>query len=159
MTRYYDPAYVRLDYPRGDVPADRGVCTDVIVRAFRDAFDVDLQKAVHEDMERAFGAYPEIWGLSRPDRNIDHRRVPNLETFLTRQGARRPLPRYRSGWLPGDLATMRIDGLPHIAIVSDRFGRSGARKVIHNMGWGAQEDDVLRRFDLVHRFRFAPSAA
>ncbi|MEZ5967703.1 MAG: DUF1287 domain-containing protein [Hyphomonas sp.] len=103
VTRSYDAAYVRPAYPMGDVDRSRGVCTDVIIRAYRDAFDVDLQKRVHEDMLGAFSDYPRIWGLSRPDSNIDHRRVPNLERFLERNGCAL-LPQERSGWQPGDLS-------------------------------------------------------
>jgi uncharacterized protein YijF (DUF1287 family) len=116
VTRSYDAAYVRLDYPMGDVDRSTGVCTDVIIRAYRDAFDVDLQKLVHEDMKTAFTDYPAIWGLSRPDRNIDHRRVPNLERFFERKGADLPLPASLDGWNPGDLYTMRLGGRCRISV-------------------------------------------
>ena len=92
VTRAYDPGYSRIAYPGGDVPRERGVCTDVVIRAYRDAFGIDLQRAVHEDMAAHFAAYPRHWGLQRPDRNIDHRRVPNLERFWQRAGADLPLP-------------------------------------------------------------------
>lgn len=157
-TRYYDPAYVALDYPGGDVPADRGVCTDVVVRAYRDAFGFDLQRAVHRDMAAAFEAYPGIWGLPRPDRNIDHRRVPNLETFLERQGAER---RISDGWQPGDLFTGRLreSNLPHIAVVSDRRAwDTGRLKLIHNIGRGTEESDMMPVFVAQRRFRFFPDA-
>jgi len=155
VTTSYDPAYVSLDYPGGDVPMDRGVCTDVVVRAFRAAFAFDLQKAVHEDMRADFGAYPAIWGLPRPDRNIDHRRVPNLETFFQRLGAE---PRLRDV-RPGDLLTCRVPrNLPHIAIVSDRRAPDGTWAAIHNIGRGTEETALIGRFADDRVFRFLPDA-
>ncbi len=155
VTRLYDGAYASLGYPGGDVPRERGVCTDVVVRAYRDAFGFDLQSAVHKDMRDTFGAYPAIWGLSRPDRNIDHRRVPNLETFLRRQGAEHRA----NGWQPGDLMTCRLPGnLPHIAIVSDRRGLDRNWKIIHNIGQGTEETSMPVIYDKARRFRFAPPA-
>ena len=152
-TVLYDPAYVRLAYPGGDVPADRGVCTDVVIRAYRAAFGLDLQKLVHEDMIRAFSAYPGTWGLTRPDRNIDHRRAPNLETFLTRRGASLPLA---GGWRAGDLVTQRLGGsLPHISIVADDAAAGMTPMVIHNIGAGAREEPMAPA-GVVGRFRFAP---
>ncbi len=157
VTRIYDPAYVRLDYPMGDVPRSRGVCTDVIIRAYRDAFGMDLQELVHEDMRSAFGAYPGIWGLTHPDRNIDHRRVPNLERYIERHGHVLSVPDSSSGWQAGDLYTMRYKGaLPHIGIVSDRASRAGRPLILHNMGWGASEDDIIGRFPEERRFRLPP---
>ena len=159
VTRSYNGAYVRLDYPMGDVDRSTGVCTDVVIRAYRDAFDVDLQKLVHEDMKTAFADYPAIWGLSRPDRNIDHRRVPNLERFFERRGADLPLPATLDGWNPGDLYTMRLGGpLPHIGIVSDRLTPDGHPYVIHNIGGGTQEEDILGMFQDERRFRYEVSA-
>ena len=160
ITRAYDPAYVRLDYPNGDVDRARGVCTDVIIRAYRDAFDFDLQSAVHKDMRSHFGNYPANWGLSRPDKNIDHRRVPNLETYFNRQSAElRTRMDYRN-WQAGDLVSMRIDGrLPHIAILSDRRTHTGRPLVIHNIGRGAAEEDILGTFSSERRFRFKPPGA
>lgn len=155
VTRLYDPAYVSLEYPGGDVAPDRGVCTDVVVRAYRAAFDFDLQKAVHEDMAADFGAYPAIWGLARPDRNIDHRRVPNLETFLARLGTELPA----RDWQPADLYTGRLpdNNLPHIGIVSDRRSRRSRRPLlIHNIGRGTEESDWLDVFHSARRFRFFP---
>ena len=155
VTRSYDAAYVRLDYPLGDVDRSTGVCTDVVIRAYRDAFDVDLQKLVHEDMGVAFADYPKIWGLTRPDRNIDHRRVPNLERFFERKGGSLPVPATLTGWQPGDLYTMRLGGrLPHIGIVSDKLTEAGHPYVIHNIGGGTQEEDILGLFDDERRFRF-----
>ena len=154
VTVSYDPAYRGLDYPMGDVPRTTGVCTDVVIRAYRDAFGIDLQKRVHEDMRAAFAAYPDIWGLTGTDRNIDHRRVPNLETFLTRADAARA----DLDWQPGDLMTCRVPGnLPHIAIVSDRRHRSGRLLVIHNIGRGTREEDLLSQYDAERRFRYPPA--
>lgn len=152
-TVVYDPAYVRLAYPGGDVPADRGVCTDVIIRAYRSAFGLDLQALVHEDMSRAFSAYPKAWGLTRTDRNIDHRRVPNLETFLTRRGASLPLA---GGWRAGDLVTQRLGGsLPHISIIAADTPAGATPPVIHNIGAGTRAEP-LAPAGVVGRFRFAP---
>lgn len=159
VTVTYDPAYVRLTYPNGDIARARGVCTDVVIRAYRDAFDMDLQALVHEDMKNAFGDYPGIWGLSRPDSNIDHRRVPNLERYLERTGCDRETPATPQAWQAGDLYTMRLGGrLPHIGIISDRLGPQGRPLVIHNIGRGTQEEDLLGLYDNERRFRFAPSA-
>lgn len=153
----YDPAYVRLAYPGGDVPQDRGVCTDVVIRAYRAAFGVDLQRLVHEDMARRFSAYPATWGLKRPDANIDHRRVPNLETFLTRNGALRPLA---EPWLAGDLVTQRLPGnLPHIVIVTGGHSVLGQPLVAHNIGAGTQVEPIPVFARNVGRFRFAPDQA
>lgn len=153
VTRWYDPAYVGLGYPGGDVPEDRGVCIDVVIRAYRHAFEFDFQQAIHEDMRDHFSAYPDRWGLSRPDRNIDHRRVPNLETWLARRGYEQTT----LNWQPGDIVSCMVGGnLPHIAIVSDRIGRDGQYKVIHNIGRGAQEESLLGLYANERRFRFAP---
>lgn len=155
VTLDYDPAYTAMAFPNGDVARRKGVCTDVIVRAYRDAFAVDLQSLVHADMKAAFAAYPKIWGLRRPDRNIDHRRVPNLQAFLARKGARATPPNDPGGWRPGDIFTAMIGGrLPHIGIVSDRRGRSGNPLIIHNIGAGAREEDALFAHKLTGRYRF-----
>ena len=152
----YDPAYVQLGYPGGDVPADRGVCADVIVRALR-KLDIDLQKLVHEDMRANFSAYPKLWGLSRPDKNIDHRRVPNLEKFLTRKGARLTPSLDPNDYKPGDIVAWNLRGdagfLPHIGIVTDQKGDSGWPKVVHNIGAGPQLEDVLFSWPMTGRYR------
>jgi len=151
----YDPAYTRIAYPGGDVPADRGVCTDVVIRAYR-AAGIDLQKEVHEDMRRAFGSYPKVWGLSRPDTNIDHRRVPNLMTFFKRRGAARPVTRDAEAYLPGDLVTWNLtSGVPHIGVVVDRKSEDGRRNlVVHNIGAGPQLEDVLFSWTVTGHYRF-----
>lgn len=151
----YDGSYVRLAYPMGDVPADRGVCTDVIIRAYR-AVGIDLQQLVHEDMRADFAAYPRHWGLTRPDPNIDHRRVPNLQTFFTRQGARIRGARTAADYQPGDLVTWMLPGnLPHIGFVSDRRDeQSGRPLIIHNIGAGPAEDDILFDYPITGHYRF-----
>lgn len=154
VTTLYDGAYVSLDYPMGDVPRDRGVCIDVVIRAYRDAFEFDFQKNVHEDMAANFAAYPKRWGLTRTDRNIDHRRVPNVETWLRRQGHELPA----SDWQPGDIITCRVNGsLPHIGILSSRKDRRGRWKAIHNIGLGTLEDSRIWKYGDQRRFRFLPS--
>ncbi len=155
QTHIYDPSYQSLGYPNGDVPIDRGVCTDVIIRAMRIAYDFDLQQYVHEDMQRHFSAYPQLWGLERPDRNIDHRRVPNLQTFFTRKGWQLPLSKQVFNFKAGDLVTCIIPPhLPHIMIVSDRVNRNHIPLVIHNIGAGTQEEDCLFKFRLTGHYRF-----
>lgn len=160
VTVAYDPSYTRLDFPNGDVPRQSGVCTDVVIRAYRDAFGVDLQRLVNADMKASFASYPKIWGLSRPDRNIDHRRVPNLETFLKRQEMALPVSDDPTTWQPGDLFTQRLPGnLPHIGIVAARLASDGVTPmVIHNVGAGAQIEDILFRFPVTGHFRFPPQA-
>jgi uncharacterized protein len=155
VTLRYDPAYSRLDFPGGDVPRFKGVCTDVVIRAYRDGFKIDLQSLVNDDMKRAFAAYPKRWGLKTTDRNIDHRRVPNLQTFFARQGAALPVPANRSDWRPGDIVTSLVGGtLPHIGIVSDRLGPARNLLVIHNIGAGTREEDALFSHRVTGRYRW-----
>lgn len=156
VTVHYDPAYVRIGYPQGDVPADRGVCADVIVRAYR-ADGIDLQRLVHEDMAAHFAAYPHLWGLRGPDANIDHRRVPNLEAFFRRRGLALPVTRQAADYQPGDIVSWRLpNGLAHIGLVSDRVAAdgSGRRLMLHNIGAGTQEEDVLFAWTIVGHFRW-----
>jgi uncharacterized protein YijF (DUF1287 family) len=154
VTLHYDSAYTALPFPGGDVPREKGVCTDVVIRAYRDALELDLQALVNADMRKAFAAYPTNWGLRGPDRNIDHRRVPNLRTWLGRKGAALPIPRDASGWQPGDIFTSLIDRrLPHIGIVSDRRGPNGWL-VLHNIGSGAKEEDRLLAWPITGRYRW-----
>ena len=156
VTVLYDAAYADLDYPGGDVSMDRGVCTDVVVRAMRKT-GLDLQKAVHEDMKRSFSAYPKFWGLRAPDRNIDHRRVPNLARFLERQGKKLPVTKTSADYLPGDIVTCTVPPhLPHIMIVSDRFSEEDPARplIIHNIGQGAREEDRLFEFELTGHYRW-----
>ena len=149
----YDPAYERIAFPGGDVPLERGVCTDVIVRAYR-GIGVDLQALVNRDMRAAFGAYPKLWGLSRPDPNIDHRRVQNLAAFFKRHGKELPVSKEPRDYKPGDIVTWRLpDGRPHIGLVSDR--QSGGRPlIVHNIGEGAQIEDTLFEFTISGHYRY-----
>lgn len=156
VTVLYDPSYVKLGYPGGDVPQDRGVCTDVVVRAYR-KLGTDLQVLVNQDMKRAWSAYPNTWRLKGTDRNIDHRRVPNLATFFTRHGQVVRDLKTSAAFLPGDIVTWRLaSGVPHIGLVSDRKGDSGAPMVIHNIGSGAQEEDVLFGYAVTGHYRYVP---
>jgi len=153
VTVVYDGTYRRLAYPGGDVPPERGVCTDVVVRAYRNA-GIDLQVLVHEDMRRAFGAYPQVWGARRPDRNIDHRRVPNLATFFARHGETLPVSRDAADYRPGEIVTWRLpSGLPHVGLVSARFA-GGRPLVVHNIGAGTVYEDVLFAWPVTGRYRY-----
>jgi uncharacterized protein YijF (DUF1287 family) len=157
VTLHYDPSYVRLAYPGGDVPIERGVCTDVVIRAYR-AVGVDLQQLVHEDMRAHFSEYPNNWALRITDRNIDHRRVPNLGRFLARHGKALGTASSDEEFLAGDLVTWRLpSGVPHIGIVSDRTGAGGTPLIVHNIGAGTREEDVLRAYAVTGHYRFQPS--
>lgn len=151
----YDPAYVRIPYPGGDVPPDTGVCTDVVIRAYR-TLGIDLQKEVHEDMRRAFDAYPKIWGLSRPDTNIDHRRVPNLARFFERRGTKLAVSTDPSRYAGGDIVTWDLGrGVPHIGIVVDRRSADGRRPlIVHNIGAGPKLEDVLFSWKITGHYRY-----
>jgi len=158
ITLTYDPAYTGLAFPNGDIARERGVCTDVIVRAYRDAFGFDLQRAVNADMKAHFAAYPKIWGLNGPDRNIDHRRVPNLQTFFRRKGAALPVSDRPGDYVPGDIVSQMLPGnLPHIAIVTHRKSADGKRLLlVHNIGAGTRLEDRLFDFEITGRYRFSP---
>lgn len=151
----YDGSYRRLSYPGGDVPANIGVCTDVVVRAYR-AVGVDLQVLVHEDMRRAFRSYPRAWGLIKPDSNIDHRRVQNLQTFFRRRGAELKVSRDPGSYLPGDLVIWMLPrNLPHIGIVSDQRSGGGSRPlIIHNIGNGPEVSDILFQYPITGHYRY-----
>jgi uncharacterized protein len=153
MTVTYDSGYQALAFPGGDVPIERGVCSDVIIRAYR-AIGVDLQLLVNRDMRQSFSAYPKLWGLSRPDPNIDHRRVPNLAVFFGRHGKTLRVSKESRDYKPGDIVTWRLpDGRPHIGLVSAR--QSGdVPLIIHNIGEGAREEDVLFAFQITGHYRF-----
>jgi len=157
VTLLYDASYTKISYPGGDVPRFRGVCTDVVVRAYRDGLNVDLQRLVHEDMLRAFSAYPKTWGLAHVDSNIDHRRVPNLQVFLKRRGAELPVPGDALGYAPGDIVTQMLPGgRPHILIVSNLLSEDGTRPLmIHNIGWGARMEVALFGYPITGRYRFS----
>ncbi len=156
VTTSYDPAYVKLDYPGGDVPTDRGVCTDVVIRAFR-TLGFDLQKLVHEDMARAFSKYPRQWGLSKPDTNIDHRRVPNLMRFFERAGKQLAISKKPEDYKPGDLVTVTLPpNLPHIMIVTDVPSSADPKRmqVVHNIGSGTCVEDRLFEFPITGHYRY-----
>lgn len=149
----YDSAYTRIPYPGGDVAPDRGVCADVVVRAYR-GIGIDLQKLVHEDMVAHFDLYPKKWHLTAPDPNIDHRRVPNLHVFFSRFGTSLPVTQSPEDYRPGDIITNQPFG-PHIAIVSDVHALGTKRlMVIQNIGRGPSLDDQLFRYPLTGHFRY-----
>ncbi len=157
VTLHYDPNYTKLSYPNGDVPMERGVCTDVIIRAYRQGLGLDLQKLVHEDMQKNFAAYPQKWGLKEPDSNIDHRRVPNLQTYFSRRHAALPLSTDARDYQPADIITMDLPGhLTHIALIVDDKTSDGQRHLcIHNIGEGAKRQDVLFAFPLTGHYRLS----
>lgn len=160
VTTRYDSSYRRLAYPGGDVPLELGVCTDVVVRAYR-GIGIDLQQRVHEDMRRAWSAYPHPaqWGLKSTDTNIDHRRVPNLDVFFRRHGTALPASRRPQDFRAGDIVVWRLPvGLPHIGIVADRTSPAGTPLVIHNIASGAKMDDALFAFDITGHYRYLPAA-
>jgi uncharacterized protein YijF (DUF1287 family) len=152
-TTSYDPAYRGMAYPMGDIPIEKGVCTDVVIRALRDAFDFDLQKQVHLDMKKNFSKYPKIWGLKKTDKNIDHRRVSNLKTFFKRQGSSIPVSKDASSYKPGDLVTCMVGSRPHVMIVSNRASSDGTPLIIHNIGGGAKEENDLFTYPLTGHYR------
>lgn len=153
VTLSYDPVYRRLSYPGGDVPQTTGVCTDVVIRALRQQ-GLDLQEAVHRDMRAHFALYPKHWGLSRPDSNIDHRRVPNLMTWFKRQGWSQPVSRDVSAYRAGDIVTWDLGrGLTHIGIVSDRQSPAGVPLILHNIGRGTQDEDILFAYAITGHYR------
>lgn len=151
----YDPSYFKIGYPNGDVPAGKGVCTDVVIRAYR-ALGVDLQKEVHEDMKANFSKYPKMWGLKSTDTNIDHRRVPNLMTFFERKGAKLAVTKNADDYLPGDVVCWRLaNNATHIGIVVDKRSRDGKRyKIVHNIGWGQQLEDCLFDYTIIGHYRY-----
>ena len=156
VTLSYDPSYTALDFPNGDVPADRGVCTDVVIRALRVGLTTDLQQLVNQDMRANFSTYPKNWGLSKPDRNIDHRRVPNLQTWFKRQGYQLALTREKAPakFLPGDIITCIVPPhLPHVMIVSDKKSDAGIPWIIHNIGSGTLEENRLFQFEITGHYR------
>ena len=153
----YDPAYRKLDYPSGDVPIESGVCTDVVIRALRSGPGIDLQQRVHEDMKGNFAQYPKNWGLKKPDPNIDHRRVPNLQTYFKCSGWEIEAKDGVRTFQAGDLVTCIVPpNLPHIMIVSDKSSPTGRRLVLHNIGKGTQEEDRLADFRITGQYRGPP---
>jgi uncharacterized protein len=151
----YNPAYFSIPYPNGDIPAEYGVCTDVVIRALRQ-MGIDLQKEVHEDMKTSFSKYPNKWGLSKPDTNIDHRRVPNLMTYFKRKGFELPISPHAENYLPGDIVTWNLGGaITHIGIVSSQKSRDSKRPlIVHNIGSGQVLEDCLFSFTITGHFRY-----
>lgn len=150
----YDGSYRRIAYPGGDVPAGIGVCTDLVIRAYR-RVGLDLQERVHLDMRESFAAYPRTWGLRGPDPNIDHRRVPNLQVFLRRAGAGLSVSRRPEDYRAGDLVTWMLPGnLPHIGIVTDRGSDAGRPLIAHNIGRGPELQDMLFGFPITGHYRY-----
>lgn len=154
----YDPTYYTLGYPNGDIPIEGGVCTDVVIRALRSSHKMDLQKLLHEDMQHAFSQYPKNWGLKNTDKNIDHRRVLNLQTYFKRKGYELPISSKAEDYQAGDLVTVLLPAnLPHIMIVSDKSTpTSNTPLIIHNIGNGTQEEDRLFEFKITGHYRIKP---
>ncbi|QXP54640.1 DUF1287 domain-containing protein [Cellulophaga sp. HaHa_2_95] len=151
----YDPSYFSIDYPNGDVPKGKGVCTDVVIRAYR-KIGIDLQKNVHEDMKVNFSVYPQIWGLTRTDKNIDHRRVPNLMTYFKRKGAEKRISDKPKDYLPGDIVCWNLGGATtHIGIVVDKKSTDGKRNlIVHNIGSGQVLADCLFDYKIIGHYRY-----
>ena len=151
----YDPSYFSIEYPNGDVPSNKGVCTDVVIRAYR-KLGIDLQKEVHEDMKAHFNLYPKIWGLKTTDKNIDHRRVPNLMTYFKRQGTEKPITKNSNGYKPGDIVCWNLGGaITHIGIVVNKKSNDGKRYlIVHNIGGGQVLEDCLFSFKIIGHYRF-----
>ncbi len=152
----YTPSYVSIKYPNGDVPAKTGVCTDVIIRTYR-KLGIDLQKEVHEDLKANFSKYPNLkkWGLKKPDTNIDHRRVPNLEVFFTRKGQKLAVTQNANDYKAGEIVTWMINGrLPHIGIVTNKKSTDGNLMIVHNVGAGQVLEDCLFNYEIVGHFKY-----
>lgn len=156
----YDGSYLSIPYPNGDVPASIGVCTDVIIRSYR-AIGIDLQKRVHEDMLKNFALYPSkrIWGLNSPDKNIDHRRVPNLQTYFSRHGVELPISPNKKEYMPGDIVTWMLPGnLPHIGVVTHKkSSRTHNPLIVHNVGAGPKLEDRLFSYKITGHYRYVPN--
>ena len=154
ITTSYDPTYRKLDFPRGDVPMNTGVCTDVIIRAYR-LQNIDLQQLVNHDMKSNWSSYPKTWGLKSTDKNIDHRRVPNLEVFFARHGQTLSITD-KSSFQAGNVVTWRLPNgnLPHTGIVSDKAAADGTPLIIHNIGRGTQEENILFTYPITKHFRY-----
>ena len=149
----YDPAYYSIPYPNGDVPAGRGVCTDVVIRAYR-KLNIDLQKEVHEDMKANFAKYPKTWGLKKTDTNIDHRRVPNLMTFFSRKGTSKKITQNAADYIPGHIVSWVLpNGMTHIGLVVDKKSRDSKRyMIVHNIGSGQVVEDCLFSFTITGHY-------
>ncbi len=153
----YDPSYISIKYPNGDVPKNKGVCTDVVIRAYR-KLDIDLQKEVHEDMKANFSKYPNLkkWGMTKTDTNIDHRRVPNLEVFFERKGIKLAVTKNETDYKTGEIVTWMVNGkLPHIGIITNKKSADGKRNlIVHNVGYGQVLEDCLFSYEIVGHFKY-----
>jgi uncharacterized protein YijF (DUF1287 family) len=151
----YDPKYYQIKYPNGDVPKDRGVCTDVVIRSYR-RLGIDLQKEVHEDMAANFSKYPKDWGLKTTDTNIDHRRVPNLQVFFTRNGVAKPVTKNAADYKPGDIVTwMLASNRPHVGVVVNKKSAGGNRYLmVHNIGYGQVIEDCLFDYKITGHYQY-----
>ena len=156
-TIYYDPSYISIKYPNGDVPKSKGVCTDVVIRAYR-KLDIDLQKEVHEDMKANFSKYPNLqkWGMTKTDTNIDHRRVPNLEVFFERKGIKLAVTENANDYKTGETVTWMInEKLPHIGIITNKKSADGKRNlIVHNVGYGQVLEDCLFSYKIVGHYKY-----
>ena len=153
-TVQYDPSYIGIKYPNGDVPAKTGVCSDVVIRAYR-KLGIDLQKEVHEDMKANFSKYPTKWGLKKTDTNIDHRRVPNLEVFFERKGKKLEVSNNPNNYKTGEIVTWMINGkLPHIGIITHKKSIDGNPIIVHNVGGGQVAEDCLFSWEIVGHYLF-----
>ncbi len=150
----YDPSYFSIKYPNGDIPKDKGVCTDVVIRAFR-LIGIDLQKDVHEDMKSNFSAYPKLWGLATTDKNIDHRRVPNLMCYFNRKGYNVPITQNKIDYLPGDIVCWNLGGsITHIGIVvNQKTKENNIPLIIHNIGSGQVIENCLFKYKIIGHYR------
>lgn len=158
----YDPSYYAVSYPGGDIPADKGVCTDVIIRSYRSGLGIDLQLLVHEDMQKHFEDYPQLWGAKKPDTNIDHRRVPNLAYFFQRKGIKLPNSQKAADYQAGDIVVWNLAGekqfLPHIGLVTDQKNEQGTPYIVHNIGQGPVLDACLFTYKIIGHYRYFPAA-
>jgi uncharacterized protein YijF (DUF1287 family) len=152
----YDPSYFSIDYPNGDVPAGKGVCTDVVIRSYR-KLGIDLQQKVHEDMKANFSKYPQKWKLTKPDKNIDHRRVPNLMTFFSRFGEELSISQNAADYKPGDIVCWNLGGaITHIGVVVNKKSADGRRfLIVHNIGGGQVAEDVLFSYKIIGHYRYS----
>ena len=152
----YDPAYFSIPYPNGDVPAGKGVCTDVVIRAYRTGFSIDLQKEVHEDMKPNFSLYPKNWGRKTTDKNIDHRRVYNLMVFFKRKGTVKPMTKNANDYKPGDIVSWNLSGgISHIGLVVNKKSADGKRfLIVHNIGAGQVMEDVLFAWKIIGHYSY-----
>lgn len=156
----YDPSYYSISYPYGDIPEDKGVCTDVVIRAYR-FLGVDLQKRVHEDMKSNFELYPSVWGLTSTDKNIDHRRVPNLMVFFKRFGEDKVISQKKEDYAPGDIVCWNLGirhdfyGITHIGIVSTKKSVDGIPLIVHNIGEGPKMEDCLFAFRIIGHYTYS----